>query len=467
LARLLTPNDFGLIAMVTAITNFALVFKDIGLSTATIQRAELNHAQVSTLFWINFAFGAVLAVSVAGLAPLVAWFYGEPRLGPVMAILSLSFVFGGLTVQSQALLKRMMRFTALGFAEVFGMLLGVAVAVVSARYGAGYWALVLMHVTIPAGIFIGIWAVCPWRPGWPSRRSGVRPMLAFGRDIAGFQIVNYFSRNLDNILIGKFWGGIALGLYSRAYSLMMLPLSQIRQPLTSVALPALSRLQDEPERYRRAFLGTTEKILMLSLPPVTLLLVGSDWVIAIVLGPQWAGASRIFAWLGVAAITQMALIVSGWLFVSQGRSRDFFLWGLIGSVLSVLSFLIGLPHGAVGVAAAYSLVGVFLRFPILVWWAGRRGTVGSFDLLRSIAPFVMVSVGLGLCGFALRRVIGTSRPVAGLGILGLSFTVLTVVFYTVMPRTRAVAQDLWKLVRAGWGSEAKPVSSQGRCDGTP
>jgi PST family polysaccharide transporter len=292
-------------------------------------------------------------------------------------------------------------------------------------------------------------------------------MLAFGRDIAGFQIVNYFSRNLDNILIGKFWGGIALGLYSRAYSLMMLPLSQIRQPLTSVALPALSRLQDEPERYRRAFLGTTEKILMLSLPPVTLLLVGSDWVIAIVLGPQWAGASRIFAWLGVAAITQMALIVSGWLFVSQGRSRDFFLWGLIGSVLSVLSFLIGLPYGAVGVAAAYSLVGVFLRFPILVWWAGRRGTVGSFDLLRSIAPFVMVSVGLGLCGFALRRVIGTSRPVAGLGILGLSFTVLTVVFYTVMPRTRAVAQDLWKLVRAGWGSEAKPVSSQGRCDGTP
>lgn len=382
-----------------------------------------------------------------------------------MAILALSFVFGGLTVQHQALLKRMMRFTALGLAEVFGMFLGVAVAIIAAWLGAGYWALVFMQLAIPAGTFVGVWVVCPWRPGWPSRRSGIRPMLAFGRDIAGFQIVNYFSRNLDKILIGKFWGGNALGLYSRAYGLMMLPLTQIRQPLTSVALPALSRLQDEPERYRRAFLRTTEKILMLALPPVTLLLVGSDWVIAIVLGPQWAGASRIFAWLGVAAITQMALIVTGWLFISQGRSRDFFLWGVMGSALSILSFLVGLPYGAVGVAAAYSLVGVFLRFPILVWWVRRKGAVGSFDLLGSIAPFVLVSIGLALCGFALRRVTGIVQPIAGLGMLGLSLAVLTVAFYVAIPRTRAVAKDLWILVKTSWGNKAGSALSQGGHDG--
>ncbi len=455
LARLLTPADFGLIAMVTAITNFALVFKDLGLSTATVQRDCIDHRQVSTLFWINVAMGAVLAVLVACCAPVAAWFYRDPRLVPVMVMLATAFVFGGLTVQHQALLRRGMRFAALGAAEVSGMALAVAAAIIAARLGAGYWALVLLHVGIPFGTAVGVWIACPWRPGRPARRSGIRPMLGFGGHITAFNTVNYFAANLDKILIGRVWGVVPLGLYSRAYGLMMLPLNQIRGPLSAVALPALSRLQNEPERYRRAFLRATEKVLLFALPFVAVLLVGADWIIEIALGPQWTGASRIFAWLGLALIAQMTLISSGWLFLSQGRSRDFLTWGLMGSGLSVLSFIVGLPYGAIGVAAADALTSVFIRMPLLVWWMGRRGAVTVRDLVRSLAPFVAVSVLVVLCGVLMRRHTDLANPILGLAVLCALVAALSTILYAIIPSTRTALRDVRHLFSAIGGSTSE------------
>jgi O-antigen/teichoic acid export membrane protein len=266
LARLLTPADYGLVGMVTAVTGFAALFSDLGLSMATVQKARIDHHEVSTLFWINVALGLLIALVVSGLAPALAWFYGEPRLTLVTVVSAGLFLLGGLTVQHQALLRRQMRFGALAGIEILSLLLSVAVAIVAAVLHAGYWALVLMALAKAGGGVIGMWVACRWRPGRPTRRAGVGEMLRFGANLTGFHVLNYFARNLDNVLIGKVWGATALGFYSKAYGLLMLPLTQINTPISAAAIPALSRLCGEPARYRSYYLKCISLIALVTMP---------------------------------------------------------------------------------------------------------------------------------------------------------------------------------------------------------
>jgi len=186
LARLLTPQDFGLIAMVTVITGFVMMFKDMGLSMATVQRDEVNHAQISTLFWINVGLSLCVMLLTAALAPVIAWFYGEPRLVWVTLALASAFIFGGFTVQHQALLRRQMRFGTLAVIGIISMVVGIITAIIAALSGAGYWSLVLMQLATAITIAIGVWVGCDWRPGLFVRRSGIRKMLAFGGNLTGF-----------------------------------------------------------------------------------------------------------------------------------------------------------------------------------------------------------------------------------------------------------------------------------------
>ncbi len=179
-------------------------------------------------------------------------------------------------------------------------------------------------------------------------------MLAFGGNLTGFNVVNYFARNLDNILIGRYWGVEPLGLYSKAYSLLMLPLQQINAPISSVAIPALSRLQNDPEQYRKYYLKAISLITFVSLPGVMFMIVMSENIIRVVLGEQWIKASPIFSVLGISALIQVVLNTNGWLHVSIGRTDRMFRWGIFASFFIVVSFFIGLPYGAIGVATSLS-----------------------------------------------------------------------------------------------------------------
>ncbi|HWW75239.1 MAG TPA: lipopolysaccharide biosynthesis protein, partial [Pyrinomonadaceae bacterium] len=220
LARLLTPGDYGLVGMVAVVTGFIALFKDLGLSAATIQREEISQEQVSTLFWVNVGVSAAIGLLTAALAPVVAWFYGEPRLAPVTLAYSIGFLFGGLTVQHEALLKRQMRFAVLVTAEVAALLASIVTTVALAWRGFGYWSLVAGHLALSFVYMLAVWGVCGWRPGRPRRGAGVRSLLGFGGNLTGAAVVNYFARNLDNMLIGRFWGGWQLGLYAKAYQLL-------------------------------------------------------------------------------------------------------------------------------------------------------------------------------------------------------------------------------------------------------
>lgn len=391
LARLLTPQDFGIVAMVTAVTNFAMMFKDMGLSMATVQRAEIDQAQISTLFWINAAIGATLAVLTAALAPAVAWFYGEPRLTFITLALAGAFIFGGLTVQHQALLRRHMRFIVLAAIEVVGLLVGVLTAIIAAWRGAGYWSLVLMQLTMAGTIALGVWAASSWRPGWPRQRSGVRSMLTFGRNIISFRMVNYFARNSDKILLGRFHGSGVLGLYSKAYGLLMLPISQITGPLTSVAMPVLSRIQDDPKRYTSYYTKLILLLSFISMPMTVFLAVCSKSIIHLLLGEQWLGASRIFQILAITAFIQPVWSTVGVVLLSLGQSGRFLTFGIFNSSLVVLSFAVGVRWGAIGVASAYAVASYLVLFPSL-WYCFRLTPLCIVTFLKAIARPIIASL---------------------------------------------------------------------------
>ncbi len=276
--------------------------------------------------------------------------------------------------------------------EVVAILSGFASAVVAAWRGAGYWSLVLNQLVMTLVTVVGVWVVCQWRPGLPARGIGLRSMLSYGGNITGFNVMTFFSRNLDNALIGKFWGPYQLGVYSRAYQMLLMPMQQINAPLGAVAVPALSRLAGEPERYRAAYLKILEKVVMITMPLGALMIATSDWMVLFLLGPQWRETGRIFMLLGIAAMIQPVTKTSWWLFSTQGRSRELFHWGLLGGSIAIVSIIAGLPWGATGVAASYAVADLCIATPLLFWYVGRRGPVRTMDFYRTIAPVAAASV---------------------------------------------------------------------------
>jgi O-antigen/teichoic acid export membrane protein len=367
LARLLTPQDYGLIAMVTAVTGFVIMFKDMGLSTATIQRAEINHDQISTLFWINvlLSFGVMLVT--AALAPAIAWFYGEPRLTWITLALAGAFIFGGFTVQHQALLRRQMRFGSLALIQIISLVVGIVTAIIAAFCGAEYWALVLMQLATAIANVLGVWIICDWRPGLPVRRSGVRKMLAFGGNMTGFNIINYFARNADNVLIGKFLGTQALGLYAKAYSLFTMPIEQIRTPLNHVAMPVLCSLQNQPERYVRYYQRLIDIMASLTIPLTLYCVIEAPFLIQTLLGQQWLAAVPVFQILAIAALIQPIAGTRGLVLISHGFSKRYFYLGLFNAIIVIASFVAGLPFGIEGVAAAYAIANYVILIPTLFY----------------------------------------------------------------------------------------------------
>lgn len=392
LTRLLEPTDFGLIAMVTVFTSLAIMFVDSGLTMATVQKDGLSHAQASNLFWVAAGLGLLVSLVLVAVSPLVAWLYDEPRLRSITVALAAAPLLGGLTIQHQALLRRTMRLGRLAFVQVLSNLAANLIGIALAWRLRSYWALVAMPIAATALRMLGTWIACSWRPGSPSRGAGTRTLISFGANLTGFSFVNYFARSGDNLLIGWAWGESALGLYERAYRLMMMPLQQINGPLAGVMVPALSRLAGEPISYRRAYLRSISILQFASCPLMALVAVMSQEIVEVIFGPAFSPAGPILRWLAIAGFMQPLMNTLGWLYVSQGRGRELMYWGMVSGTLIVSSFVAGLPAGPVGVARAYAVAVCLLVVPLAVWFAGSRGAVTRGDLARECAVALAIAL---------------------------------------------------------------------------
>jgi O-antigen/teichoic acid export membrane protein len=400
LARLLDPKDFGLVGMVTAITGILSLFRDFGLSSASIQRVEVTAQQVSTLFWINVLVGMGLCFSLASASPLVARFYREPRLTWVTIALSSGFLFNALGIQHSAMLQREMRFTILSTIDVVALVVSVATGISMAFAGYGYWSLVATTIIPPFVTTIGLWIATMWVPGLPKRNSGIRSMVRFGGLVTLNSLIYYVAYNFDKVLLGRFWGAEAIGVYGRAYQIVNIPTENLNSAVGEVAFSALSRVQNDSARLKNYFLKGYSLVLALTVPITIVGALCANDLILVVLGPKWGATAPIFRLLAPTILIFAMINPLAWLLFSTGLvGRSIKLISIIAP-LTITSYILGLPYGPKGVAFAYSAAMTLWVIPHILLCV--RGTVISFrDIIVTIRrPLLSGVVAAGVAAGA-------------------------------------------------------------------
>ena len=408
LARLLTPKDFGLVGMVTAVTGVLAIFKDAGLPAITVQRTTITDEQISTLFWLNMLVGVILFGLSLAIAPAIVAFYGESRLFWVTAALASGFVFSAGAAQHAALLQRQMRFAALAVVEILSLSISIAVAIAMAASGYGYWALVSMNVVSLIVSAVLVWFIAAWVPGMPQRKVGVRSMLHFGGTISLNGLVVYFANNTDKVLLGRFCGAEALGIYGRGYQLINIPTENLNSAIGSVAFPALSRIQDDPNRFKNYFLKGYSLVLALTLPVTIACALFADEIIYVFLGPKWKDVVNIFRLLTPTALAFALLNPLSWQLLAMGRVGRLLKMALVIAPIVIAGYVIGLRYGPNGVALGYSVALTLLIIPTIAWakagtsisWRDIFHVVSRPSLSATVAAMVAYGMQV-LCGRSL------------------------------------------------------------------
>ena len=383
LARMLTPGDFGLVAMVLVVVGFAAMLRDLGLTAATVQRKDIRIHQVSTLFWVNAGMSALLTTIILIGAPAIVWLYDEPRvLGITLALAFLSLV-DGVSIQHRALLRRQLRLGTVTVIEIASLVASIGTAIFLASAGAGYWALVCMQL-IHLGIrTILCWVVTGWRPMLRLNLDEVRPLLSFGGHIMVSRLLNNLTKTIDKLLIGKFVSAEQLGIYSKAYNGVLLPFDRISWALSSVAVPTLSRIQDDPDRFRAYYRKAVLLIATMTFPAVAGLFLEAKAAVLIILGDQWLFAVPLIHILAPIAATAMLSTTMRWVFVSLGRSARLMKWRVFESTIKIVGIAVGVSWGAIGVAYALLIVNLALLLPGL-WYCFLETRIRLSDIFAAV-----------------------------------------------------------------------------------
>ncbi|MGE0665636.1 MAG: lipopolysaccharide biosynthesis protein [Sphingomonadales bacterium] len=388
LARLLTPSDFGLAAMVAPLMVAIGVFSDLGLGQAVLQRRELTYAHLSNMFWVSLSFHLGLMVVFLALSPLVGLFYGRPELTMAAAVYCTLFITNGLGALQRAVQVRRLQFARVGVIKLCATACGLGMAIFIAAKWQTFWALIAIPIT---GSIVGTtlsWLFSGWRPGLPDRKTDVRDMIGFGGNVATARILSFISSNADTVMIGKAWGDVALGYYDRAYRLMVTPTNMITSPLANMAPTVFARLIDRPESYRRAVLGLMRLVLLGAIPVMTFAVMMAPLLVPLAYGDAWDEVVPIFRAFGVAALLRFQMVMLEWLFVAENRTREFRIWALVRTVLMLGSFAAGLPWGGLYVAWAYALAMLFLMLPYLAFSVTRRSHIRLADIGLTILLFL-------------------------------------------------------------------------------
>ena len=460
LARLLQPADFGLIAMALTYVAFVGVFNDFGLPMAAVQRVKLDPSHASALFWL----GAGLSLGVAGvslaLAPTIAAFYGEPRLVGILSLMAIIFVAVGLGALPLGVLRRDLRFGVVTTAELAATAVGICLAVGLGWAGAGYWALAAQQPVTAVVRTIWYWRASRWRPTRPSPWHEVWGMISYGGDVTLYRIVNHLGKHLDRIVIGHHGGAGPLGFYTAADRWAMYPVQQVYPPLLSVAVAGLSRVRDDPERYRRYFIGAYGPLLAAILPGLAFLFVASDAFVLVLLGPLWAATAPLLRILLVGAFASAIGQFTKWIYLVEGRTRVQLAWGTMSSVVMAISVALAAPAGTTAVALAFSAMTCVMTVPgIYRCLAGSA--LRPIDVAGAAWRPVVTSLLAAGPTLALGPIAPAVHPLVELGVGALLFTTLYVGLWVMIPGGRQAAADLVRLAlkvrQAGRAGRAAPI----------
>lgn len=397
MARILARADFGLVAMATAVSGFAAMFRDFGLSAAMVQRRDLTQEQMSGLFWVNVAASTLLGALLAACAPLVAAFYSDERLVSVTMLIALTFPISGLGIQHDAVMRRRMFFGRLVAGTIFAQICGMATGIGAALAGWGYKALVASMLVSGAAQTIAAWVLGGWRPGRSAPLRELASSLGFGAAVSGTGVFAYIHRNLDNVIVGRVAGDDALGLYSKAYGLVLLPLRQIQAPISAVALTALARLQKDEKAYKAFYRRVVEFAFSAMWFAVGLSVAAADEIVRILLGPQWTEAARIFRLLAPATYAGVTYFASTLAYQTLGHVGRQTVVTAAMTPFVVAAFLVGVQWGPPGVAIAFSIYSVLGAGPVVA--LAYRGTFLRLREFVSASSLPLAS-SLAGCGAA-------------------------------------------------------------------
>ncbi|MBT2188502.1 lipopolysaccharide biosynthesis protein [Sphingobium nicotianae] len=396
LARLLQPTDFGLLAMATTVTGFIGMFTDMGLSTPTVQRPVLSQAMVSTLFFLNVITGVALALIGMATAPIAAALFSDGRVTNAVLLLSLSIPLAAAGAQHNALLTRSMRWIPAQFSGLFGQVVALIVAIIAVTvWHIGYWALLIQPIIATAISTALLWFFSGWRPSLIFDLGGTRSEIHFGAGLTGFQLVNYFHRQLDNIVVGWWWGTAPLGLYSRGYNIFASIQAMCSWPVTGVLLPLLSRTRHDADYYNRNLLDAVAAVALLNGLLGCLLICLSDNIIYFLLGKQWAESATVFKYLAPTILIS-GNAVFGTVFTARGDTRGLMISAIVNTLGFATGFLIAVPHGIAAVAAAYSIISLF-AWPVTVHLALSRESLSQSRYYSVTVPILAASLAIISC----------------------------------------------------------------------
>jgi polysaccharide transporter, PST family len=453
LARILIPEDFGLVAMVSAITGYLSVFVDLGTRDAVAQNPRLNEGEASALFWITAVTGLVFTLITVCCAPLIASFYSVPKLKAIAMAASVPFMLSGLYYQQYALMRRALMFRKLAIIDVSGNAVGTVVAILLAHFGYGYWALVWKPAITALVTASAVWLTCGWWPGRPAFTPGVRQMIRFGLNVTGFIVADTISRSMDRVAVGHNFGARELGFYQNALNVYENAANVSASPLHNVATATLTKLRDDVVALKRAWSTALSSLTFFAAPAFAVLAVVGQDLVVLLLGAKWVTAGTILCVLALRGPGQVVATTHSWLHMAAGRPDRWRHWGVLNCGFTIIALVCGLRYGAIGVATSYAILIYIIMVPALAY-AGRPLGIRARDVLVTVGPQVACALATAMFGIALRNTLlaGVSAPIRLIALCLVCFLFYLAVMVLGFRMTKPLAVAASLLRRRGAGS---------------
>ena len=454
LSRLLPPADFGVYAMIIAVVGIGELFRDFGLSLAAIQATSISRTQRSDLFWANTGIGLVLTVLAAAASPLVAQLYDRPSLAPLVCVAALTFALNGAGAQYRVELTRAGRFKDLAIVDVLGQTIALSAAIVLAVAGFGAWALVAQAVLLSGAMLVVLVVIGRWAPSRLRGFGEIRSFLGFGGRLLSVQVISYVGQNLDKVLIGRLFGAVSLGLYSKAYVLYSQPLTQGLAPFTNLAISALSQVRDDRPTYVRRLLKLQLVTDYVGLAGFAMMIGLAAPLTAVVLGPAWSGTVPLFRILCIGGLFQIVGFVYYWMFLSSGVIRPYLVCTFITQPVAIASIAVGSLHGTVGVAWG-AAAGLFFEWLLPATWGAAKAIGQARALLLNTVRPLVVAATVALVSFGVVQLTAALPPIVQLAAAAALAASAVLALMLCIPVLRADGAMLLGIVREAFGGRLK------------
>lgn len=445
LARLLVPEEFGLVALATVFVALAQLIVDQGLGDALIQRREITQRHIDTAFWVAITTGVVLTVAAFLLAAPIAAAVREPALAPILQVLSITFILSAFTSIPIALLSRELAFRLLAIRAVLSIIGGGVVGIGMALLDYGAWALVGQQIAAAVLSVITLWAAVPWRPRFQASRAEFNELFAFGARVVGSDILGFISRNADNFLIGVFLGTVPLGIYAVGYRILDVSQRLLINVARKITFPAFSRLQHDEPRLTSAYLRVTRVGSVLIVPGYVGLALIAPELTVLLFGQTWAESGPVAAILFLSGPVLAVQAFSGSLLYAAGHPEVVLRFRVITTLANIVGFVVALPFGILAVAAAFT-IRAYVLLPLLLVWTRRHAAVRIAEYLAQVRGTAAATLVMSAVIVAL-KVLGADRIGPG-PFLALEVTAGALTFVAVLWLVeRSLIGDVWEFAQ--------------------